>query len=87
MIQARLHKALKGKPIHNPSKDATKSNMSYEDWENLDLKAESQIRMCLTKNVLANVHRISIVEELWQKLRVILGQGCFKSMLSQGAIS
>lgn len=42
--------------------------MSDDDWEELDLKATSTIRLCLTKNVLANIHGISAAKELWEKL-------------------
>lgn len=41
--------------------------MSDEDWkdlEDLDLRALSVIHLCLAKNVLANVHRISTFNEL-----------------------
>ena len=45
LIQSGLHKALKG----NTSK------MEADKWEELDLRAASAIRLCLAKNVLANV--------------------------------
>ena len=31
----------------------------------------SAIRLCLAKNVLANVRGISMVKELWEKLKVL----------------
>ena len=61
LIQYKLHKALKGKP-------APVTGMSDEDWEDLDLRAASAIRLCLAKNILANVHGISVAKELWEKL-------------------
>ncbi|KAK6151362.1 hypothetical protein DH2020_013997 [Rehmannia glutinosa] len=45
--------------------------MSDEDWEDLDLRAASTIRLCLAKNVLANVHGISNAKELWEKLEAL----------------
>ncbi|MCI94172.1 hypothetical protein A2U01_0115470, partial [Trifolium medium] len=46
LIQSGLHKALKGNT----------SNMKADKWEELDLRAASAIRLCLTKNVLVNRH-------------------------------
>lgn len=68
MIQSGLHKALKGRPTVETSKEGSKSGMSDEDWEELDLKAASVIRLSLAKNVLANVQGISSAKELWEKL-------------------
>ena len=42
--------------------------MSNNDWEELDLKATSIIWLCLAKNVLANVQRISSAKERWERL-------------------
>ena len=78
LIQSGLHKALKGKVI--PEKDGDtrttstnasvtgKAEMSDDDWEDLDLRAVSAIRLNLAKNVLANVHGITTAKELWKKL-------------------
>lgn len=76
LIQSGLHKALKGSPgaVKKPGADDdanNKSGMSDEDWEDLDLKAASTIRLCLAKNVLANVHGISSAKELWEKLEAL----------------
>ncbi|XP_057797424.1 uncharacterized protein LOC131013372 [Salvia miltiorrhiza] len=76
LIQSGLHKALKGRPgaVKKPGADDdanNKSGMSDEDWEDLDLKAASTIRLCLAKNVLANVHGISSAKELWEKLEAL----------------
>lgn len=38
--------------------------MSDEDCDELDLKATSMIRLCLAKNVPANIHGISAAKEL-----------------------
>ncbi|KAH9693618.1 High mobility group B protein 9 [Citrus sinensis] len=45
-----------------------KASISDEDWEELDDKAASAIRLCLAKNVLANVGKIPTMKELWEKL-------------------
>ena len=60
LIKSRLHKALKGEPITASCEDfaifeVSKSAVSDEDWEDLDLKAGSTIRLCLAKNILENV--------------------------------
>lgn len=75
LIQSGLHKVLKGKPVSgknsgkdSSSGDSEKSKISDEEWEELDIKAASQIRMCLAKNVLANVLGLSTTKELWEKL-------------------
>ena len=41
-----------------------RSTVSDEDWEELDLKVASTIRLCLAKNILANVFEISTVKGL-----------------------
>ena len=69
----KLHKGLKGKPTIASGEDfaryeVSKSTVSDEDWEELDLKAASTIRLCLAKNILANVSRISTAKGLWKKL-------------------
>ena len=69
LIQSWLHKALKGKPTTASSEgsaesDVSKSVVSDEDWEELDLKAASTIRLCLEKNILANVVGISTTKGL-----------------------
>ena len=68
LIHSGLYKALRGKPTFlskekeldksgNNSEDTRKSKMSEEEWEELDMRATSQIHLCLAKNVLANVTR------------------------------
>ena len=69
----KLHKAFKGKPTTAFGEDyarseVSKSIVSDEDWEELDLEAASTIRLCLAKNILANVSRISTAKGLWKKL-------------------
>ncbi|KAL6582592.1 hypothetical protein OROMI_004670 [Orobanche minor] len=66
LIQSGLHKALKGKPVS--SGESSSTSESAEEWEGLDLRAASTIRLCLAKNVLANVYGISTAKELWEKL-------------------
>ncbi|KAF3622233.1 hypothetical protein FXO38_31400 [Capsicum annuum] len=78
LIQSGLHKALKERPTSEKgnkdseksesSKDSEKSKISDEEWEELDMKAASQIRLYLAKNVLANVIGLSTTKELWEKL-------------------
>ncbi|KAF7841184.1 cytochrome p450 [Senna tora] len=68
LIQSGLHKALEGK-ISNKDSEKSESSMSDGDWVELDLRAASTIRLCLAKNVLANVQGISTAEELWKKLK------------------
>ncbi|XP_027368470.1 putative B3 domain-containing protein At5g58280 [Abrus precatorius] len=58
LIQSGLHKAWKGKT----------SNTKEEKWEELDLRVASAIRLCLAKNVLTNVQKMSTAKELWEKL-------------------
>ena len=74
--QHGLHKALKGKLTIASSTDSGKSStvgdfkssMSDDDWEELDLRVASAIRLCLAKNILANVHGMSTIKGLWEKL-------------------
>ena len=62
LIQHGLHKALKGKLTNVSSTNFekssivgdSKSNISDDDWEELDLRAASGIRLCLAKNILVN---------------------------------
>ncbi|KAJ0834198.1 putative RNA-directed DNA polymerase [Helianthus annuus] len=69
LIQSGLHKALRGKLTPVSSKDSSgTSKDDDEEWEDLDLRAASAIRLCLAKNVLANVHGISTAKDLWEKL-------------------
>jgi hypothetical protein len=44
------------------------TGMSKEDWEKLDRRARSTIRLCLADLVLLNVSGESIAKELWDKL-------------------
>ena len=50
---------------------AKKSSSNDEEWEEMDLRAASAIRLCLAKNVLANVHGILTAKELWEKLEAL----------------
>src|SRR5688572_7070674 len=78
LIQSGLHKVLKGTPTSvkddkgseksESSGYSKKSKMNDEEWKELDMKAVSQIRLCLAKNVLANVIGLSTTKELWEKL-------------------
>ena len=69
LIQSGLHKALKGKPTIASGEDSARSKVfkftvSDKDWEGLDLKGTSTIRLCLAKNILVNVPRISTAKGL-----------------------
>jgi hypothetical protein len=44
------------------------TSMSKEDWDKLDRRARSTIRVCLEDSVLLNVSGESIAKELWDKL-------------------
>jgi hypothetical protein len=44
------------------------TGMSKEDWEKLDRRARSTIRLCLEDSVLLNVSRESTAKEIWDKL-------------------
>jgi hypothetical protein len=44
------------------------TGMSKEDWEKLDRRARSTIRLCLVDSVLLNVSGESTAKELWDKL-------------------
>jgi hypothetical protein len=50
-------------PTSTPS-----TGMSKVDWEKLDKRAGSTIRLCLTDSVLLNVSGESTTKELWDKL-------------------
>ncbi|KAF7812915.1 putative B3 domain-containing protein [Senna tora] len=67
LIQSGLHKALKGKIFSKDSKNS-ESNKRDGDRKELDLIVANTIRLCLSKNVLANVQEISTTKELWKKL-------------------
>lgn len=41
--------------------------MRDEDWEEIDLRATSTIKLNLAKNVIVNVHGISTSKDLWKK--------------------
>jgi hypothetical protein len=68
LIQYGLHKTLRDIPASGSSDGAGKSGTSNLDWEDLDLRAASSIRLCLGKNILANVQGTSMAKELWEKL-------------------
>ena len=44
------------------------TGMSKEDWDKLDRRARSTIRLYLEDSVLLNISRESISKELWDKL-------------------
>ena len=79
LIQLGLVKALKGRPEKKTkSKGATESSSqgvpdtdqgdSDEEWEEFDARCASKIRLCLAKNVLANVATVPTAKGLWERL-------------------
>ena len=48
--------------------DTKPVGMSLEDWEKLDRKARSTIRLCLSDSVLLNVSGEDSAKKLWEKL-------------------
>ena len=76
LIKSRLQEALKSKPTIVSGEDSARSEVSKsvvsdEDWEELNLKATSTIRLCLAKNILANVFGILTAKGLWEKFEQI----------------
>ena len=69
LIKSGLHKVLKGKTTIASNEDfaryeISKYVVSDEDWEELDLKVASTIRLCFAKNIPTNVSKVSIAKEL-----------------------
>ena len=69
MIKHGLHKVFKIKPTTASGEDSARSEtskytVSDEDSSDLDLKATSTIRLCLVKNILANMSGISTAKGL-----------------------
>lgn len=56
------------------SRGSKKSNMSDEDWEEMDLRAASAIRLNLAKNILANVHGILTTKSFGRNLKQCIRQ-------------
>jgi hypothetical protein len=42
--------------------------MEVYKLEELDLRVASPIHLCLAKNVLVNMHNMSLAKELWERL-------------------
>lgn len=64
LIQFELYKALKGISTHIFNGDSSKTSKVHdEEYENLDLRVENLIPLCLAKNALANVH-ISMTKDI-----------------------
>jgi hypothetical protein len=55
-------------PTSTQTTSTPPTGMSKEDWEKLDRRARSTIRLCLTDSVLLNVSGESTAKELWNKL-------------------
>ena len=46
----------------------TPTRTSTDDWKNMDWKAKSAIRLCLSNLVLLNVSKEATIKDLWDKL-------------------
>jgi hypothetical protein len=55
-------------PTSTQTTSTPPTGMSKEDWEKLDRRAQSTIRLCLADSVLLNVSGESTTKELWDKL-------------------
>jgi hypothetical protein len=55
-------------PTSTQTTSTPPTGMSKEDWENLERRARSTIRLCLEDSVLLNVSGESTSKELWDKL-------------------
>jgi hypothetical protein len=55
-------------PTSTQTTSSPPTGMSKEDWEKLDRRARSTIRLCLTNSMLLNVLGESTAKELWDKL-------------------
>ena len=83
LIKSRLYEALKSQPTTASGEDSvrfevSKSVVSNEDWEELNLKAASIIRLCLEKNILANVFGISTPRGFGKSLSKCIKQRFFQ---------
>jgi hypothetical protein len=55
-------------PTSTQTTSTPPTGMSKEDWEKLDRRERSTIRLCLADSVLLNVSGESTTKELWDKL-------------------
>jgi hypothetical protein len=55
-------------PTSTQTTSTPTTGMSKEDWDNLDRRERSTIRLCLEDSVLLNVSGESIAKELWDNL-------------------
>ena len=55
-------------PTSTQTTSTPTTSMSKEDWEKLDIRERSTIRLCLADSVLLNVSGESTAKELWDKL-------------------
>jgi hypothetical protein len=60
--------AIGTQPTSTQTTSTTTTGMSKEDWDKLDRRARSTIRLCLEDSVLLNVSGESIAKELWDNL-------------------
>ncbi|PRQ51350.1 putative RNA-directed DNA polymerase [Rosa chinensis] len=69
LVQQGLAKPLKGK-------DAKPVKMSDEDWEELESRCVSTIRLYIADNIINNVNNVDSATQLWEKMEKLhLGKG------------
>jgi hypothetical protein len=61
-------------PTSTQTTSTPPTGMSKEDWEKLDRRAKSTIRLYLADSVLLNVSGESTTKELWDKLGICINQ-------------
>ena len=65
LMQQGLHKTLQGK-------SSKSTGMSDENWEEMDLKAASTIRLCITDEVMYNVKDEETATWIWSRLETYI---------------
>ena len=78
-------KIVKGRDsIKGSRKDSEKSSMRDEYCEDLDMRAVSTIRICLAKNILANMLGISMAKVSRKSKRVVSDKRHLKGSVTKG---
>ena len=68
LVHRLLAKATGTQPTSTKTNSTPATGMSKEDWEKLDRRERSIIRLFLADSLLLNFSRESIAKELWDKL-------------------
>ncbi|KAL4554802.1 hypothetical protein LXL04_037408 [Taraxacum kok-saghyz] len=77
---------MKGRSLEGKCYSFVSCKDDDEEWDDLDLRTASAIRLSLAKNVLANVHGISTAKELWEKLEQLYqGKGISNRFISRNS--